>query len=528
MTDVADRERLASSDVAGRGHVPDDRAEAAHADILAAAPIPARWLLALGVVVALVAAVGIPLRADDVSRTTADEPQYLLSALSLWEDGDLDIDDELAERAYEPFHEVTLPTQTRPLDDGRQVSPHDPLLPVVLAVPMGVGGWVAAKATLAVLAGVLAALTAWVANRRFAVGPGVAVAVVAALAVVPPLTTYGTQVYPELPAAVVVVAVVAAVTRPRLTTGAVAGALVGCTALPWLAVKYVPVVAALAAVLAWRLVGDRRWGALGVAGATAVVAAASFGAVHQLVYEGWTAYAAGDHFVDGELTVVGSSPAWSGRSVRLVALLVDARFGLAAWAPAWLLAVPALAAVVRRRPVGWAALALPLAAAWANATWVALTMSGWWWPGRQVVVVLPLAVIALAWWVDRLIGSRAGRRVGAAMAVATAWGLITWGWLVAEVLGRQRDLIIDFHQTSAPTYRLWADALPDLQSPGGAAGLLVGTWVLILGVLAAVGWRTAPAARSGRDRTGTTSPHEANELRPAPAGPIPEEGPCTT
>ena len=63
----------------------------------------------------------------------------------------------------------TLPVQTEVLDGGRQVSPHDPLLPLLLAAPMGLGGWLAAKLALAVLAGGVAALTVWVAVRRFGV-----------------------------------------------------------------------------------------------------------------------------------------------------------------------------------------------------------------------------------------------------------------------------------------------------------------------------------------------------------------------
>ena len=112
-------------------------------------------------------------------------------------------------------------------------------------------------------------------------------------------------------------------------------------------------------------------------------------------------YAAGDHFVGGELSVVGTEPDYLGRSRQLLGLLVDRGFGLAAWQPAWLLAVPAVAALARRRPPGWGALALPLAAGWLVATFVALTMQGWWFAGRQVVVVLPLAALAVAWWTGR-------------------------------------------------------------------------------------------------------------------------------
>ena len=176
---------------------------------------PVGVAVAVGVVVAAWAAIAIPARATVGARTTADEPQYLLSALSLAQDGDLRIDDELAARAYLPFHEVDLPAQTVVRDDGSQVSPHDPLLPVILAVPMRLGGWAAAKGTLAVLAGALAALLVWTAHRRFAVPLGTAALTVLAFGVAAPLSAYGTQVYPELPAALAVTAAIAAVTGRR-------------------------------------------------------------------------------------------------------------------------------------------------------------------------------------------------------------------------------------------------------------------------------------------------------------------------
>jgi hypothetical protein len=60
---------------------------------------------------------------------------------------------------------------------------------------------------------------------------------------------------------------------------------------------------------------------------------------------------------------------------------------------------------------------VPLLAGWATATWVALTMHGFWWPGRQLVVVLPLAVLVILVWL-----ARAGRAV-----VVTAAGLAAAG-----------------------------------------------------------------------------------------------------
>jgi hypothetical protein len=365
----------------------------------------------VGVVAFLVAAAGIWVPATHTTETTADEPQYLLTAISLATDGDLDIADELAGGRWRAFHAVDLPEQTAPLAGGRRLSPHDPLLPLLLAGPVAAGGWVGAKLAMAALAGVLAALLLWTAVRRLGVPLAAATLAAGVFACSPPLAVYGSQVYPELPAALAVLAAVAALTTPAAPGGlaarptlVVGGAVV---ALPWLGVKYAPVAAAVALVAGWRLArAGRGRRALALAGSLAA-AGIVFLVLHRWWYGGWTPYAAGDHFVAGELSVVGAEPDYLGRSRRLLGLLVDRGFGLAAWQPAWLLAVPALAALVRRRPAGWAALAAPLAAGWLVATFVALTMHGWWFAGRQVVVVLPLA--ALAVWAVAAARGRQGR-----------------------------------------------------------------------------------------------------------------------
>ncbi|HEX4868865.1 MAG TPA: hypothetical protein VFV32_14740 [Acidimicrobiales bacterium] len=445
-------------------------------------------MLVVGAVTALWSGVAVGARATHGARTTADEPQYLLSALSLWEDHDLDITDELADGRYRDFHEVALPVQTEAVD-GRLLSPHDPLLPALLAVPVGLAGWVGAKVALSLLAGALAALLVWTAVARLAVSVQAAAAVVLAFAVAAPLSAYGTQVYPELPAALAVTIAIAAVTgrldrRGRWVLGA------AVVALPWLGVKYVAVAAALAGVGVWSLVrrGGRR--PAGTWLATLALAGVAFLVVHRAWYGGWTVYAAGDHFVGGELTVMGTSPDVLGRSSRLVGLLLDRGFGLAAWAPAYLLVVPALAALTRRRPAGALALAAPLAAGWATATWAALTMHGWWWPGRQVVVVVPCLVLAVAWWADRTATRRATHLVAALGAVGAA----LWMWLVVEVLRGQRTLVFSFESTTDPIYRAWRAVLPDYHHPTAATWLLQAAWLLALAALARWGWRRAELA----------------------------------
>jgi hypothetical protein len=449
------------------------------------APGRERALLALvWLLVTVVCALGAPAPAAYLERVTADEPQYLLSAISLAEDRDLNLADELAQGRWRAFSAVQPPEQTRLLPNGERLSPHNPLLPFLLAVPVALGGWLGAKLFLAALAGALAALLVWIALRRFGVAPFAATAVTVVCCCSPPLAIYGTQVYPELPAALATAAALAALTgRLRGRGCALLGAAV--VVLPWLGTKYAPVAAVLAALGCLRLARDRNWRPLGWLVAGLGLAGVVYALVHLRVYGGLTPYAVGDHFVGGEFSVVGTEPDYAGRSTRLLGLLTDRGFGLAAWQPLWILAVPALAVLLRRRPNGWDALAAPLAAGWLTATFVALTMHGWWWPGRQVVVVLPAAVLALAWW-----SGGARRRLALVLGVG-ALGVVAYAWLLAEALLGYRTLIFDFWETGNPIYRAWSHALPDYRALGRSTWLLHAAWLAATGLLALLAWRRA-------------------------------------
>lgn len=448
-----------------------------------------KGLSILGLIVAAWTMIGIAAHATYGARVTADEPQYLLTAISLGHDGDLDIADEIAAEAYRPFHVVDLDPQTYPLDrDGRQISPHDPLLPVMIAPAMRLGGWVAAKATLAVLAAILAMLTAWTAVRRFDVRQGIALPVVGAFACTAPLATYATQIYPEIPAALAVMVAVAALTGQLDRRGGTIFVL-ALIALPWLSIKYALVAAALFALGCWKLRHHRHALAL-VTGALAI-AGAAYLAAHRAIYGGWTAYATGDYFSEtGELAVVGTQPNYVGRSRRLVGLLIDDGFGIGAWMIGWLILPFALGFLLRRRPPGWEMLVAPLWAGWFTATFVALTMHGWWWPGRQLVVVLPLGVVVIALAVDA--SNPALRRV---VMLAAVLGVTTWLWTTIEAITRRHVLVVDFDETSNPWMRLWRLALPNGRDLAVADNVLTLVWAVIMVALIVAGFHPQSGSR---------------------------------
>ncbi len=467
-----------------------------------------------------VAALGISIRAADVGAAAVDEPQYLLTATSLWEDGDLDISDERAQGRADDFYNGRLPVQTSVLEGGVRISPHDPLLPLLLAPAVGLGSWVGAKVMLSVMAGLLAGMLAWVLGTRWNVSPLLAGTVAAVTGLSTPLAVYGNQVYPELPAALVVVVAVAAIVPARTigqatTMGrspqpwparswSTARALVlilAITALPWLAIKYVLVAAALALVALLRMRGTNPRMAMLVTGALAVSGAIWLGA-HRVLYGGWTAYSTGDHFEgSGEFGAVGFAPDYLGRSVRMIGLLVDRDYGLAAWQPAWLLVIPALGllwgahrsrSTEQRRtwPVmtsDLAVLTLPLVAGWFTAVFVALTMHGFWWPGRQLVIVLPLAAMLIAIALSR--PDLPARSVTLIVAGGlAAIGLAVQGWVL--LAGNSGDLTWVGAPNLVPPapLELLRAALPDYRELGPRAWTLHAVWVCLALFLLIGGW----------------------------------------
>jgi hypothetical protein len=414
-------------------------------------------------------------------RTAADEPQYLLTAISLYEDADLDIADELGAARWRDFHADALPRQTRPTAAGREISPHDPGLPVLLAVPVGLGGWGAAKVTLALVNGALAAVLAWTAVRRFGVRPAVATPVVLALTMAPPVAVYGAQIYPELPGALCLAGIVALPGARHRRSAAVAGVVVLATTAAWLSIKYVPVAGVAAAIALWTAGRDGARRAVGAALAAAGVLGVLYAAAHVRWYGGLTPYASGDFFADngGQLSVMGDRPNRLGRTRRLAGLLVDRDFGLAAWQPLWFAVVPGLAALAVRRPPRWLIIAAPLAAGWAMATWIAVTMHGWWFPGRHVLHALPCAVLAIAWWLDR---------VGAGRVVAWTGlviGVVSTTWLALDAGLGDVTLVFDPWATANPVLGAMQPLLPDLRVRGRGDQLRYALWCAAL-VAAAV------------------------------------------
>lgn len=272
-------------------------------------------------------------------RPRGDEPHYLVTAASWARDHDFDVRDDYAREAREHrFAGDVTPHATR-LASG-WFPFHMVGLSVWIALPLEWGGVLGARASLLAFAALLAATVfRWLSAHA---GATTAAWLTVAVTVSLPVVFGATQLYPDLPGGAVAAALAVwwLVRDERAWTVAEsAGFAVLAGALPWLHVKFLGTTAVLGgAVLsrAWRV--SRR--SVPLVALLLVAGTVSLMAFHARIYGSVVG-----HRTVRELT---TSPS---RAIEIfLGLHADQSQGLFVQQPLWLLAVPALAAWLRREP----------------------------------------------------------------------------------------------------------------------------------------------------------------------------------
>jgi hypothetical protein len=405
------------------------------------------WLVLFGLYAAT-----IDMRAFDRSSYAGDEPRFLVTARALTHRGDANVFDDYRSRTYQSFYPHRLASGGVPDRLHRTLyEPGGVGFPLLLAPAFLVGGPHSVEVMLAALAALAVAL-AYLLALRVVPDPW-ALGATLAVGVSPPLLAYGTTVYPELAAGALLVgaAILALSASEQPSRPRVFGCFTLLALLPWMSVRFVPAGLAIAAYLIVRL---RRWrhGLLALLGVEIMgFSGALFVAVNEGFYGGVTPFATlprgasatGAHTLHGYLD----------RAPRLAGLLVDRDVGLLRWAPvlalalfgAWLLwrgrrerlarAVPGYRTMAAAAGLCAATIVVQLLVA----AFLAPTISGPWFPGRQLVAVLPLSVPLVGW------GLRHAPRAGTALAALTGAASI---WLYLDV--RLGDAGLAARQPEAP------------------------------------------------------------------------------
>lgn len=421
----------------------------------------------LPLVLVLLAAYAATLGLDAApgARFTAAEARHLLTAESLVSDGDLDLRDEYATRAWADWYEGDLEPSAA-LTDGRLHEPHGVAFSLLIAPAHAVAGPTGVELFLALLLAGAIALAVPLGRRLVPdPWPGRAALVVG---LSPPALAAATTVAPAtaaaLPLAAAALLALHVREHPRLAT--VFWCALLAALLPWVALGLLaPAVVVAAALARWL----RRRGR-GLVGFTAlevvVVSAVTYVAVNDRLFGGPVPDAAR---VDGAAAATGLDDAADvvERLPRLAGVLVDRDAGLLRWAPVLVLALWAVWVLVRSRrerlalvvperrdvEVGATFLALIAAAGLPVAALAPRTLGGAWLVPPDVPALLPvlaalvafgsrhagraapvLAALTLAASAWMLIGARADDRAG----LAPPRGALPWGG-AQDVLPRVRS-----------------------------------------------------------------------------------------
>jgi hypothetical protein len=364
-----------------------------------------------------------------------DEPHYLITAKSIVDDHSPDLLDEYRTRDYRDIYPSALEPRGA-LTRGMLNEPHGVGFPLLIAPAYAVGGPVAVELFLAAIAA-LAVVLAYALALRVVPDPwAFTAALLAGLS--PPFVAYGTGVYPAMAGGAALAG--AALLALRLPGRPTRAATFGCFALlgllPWLNTPFV-VPGAVIAVFAVRALWSQGRRMLAIGGFEVLgFSLAFFGGLNDGLFGGLTPYAA--QLPGLSPTGAASATDYLERSYRLVALWIDRDYGLLRWAPLFALAFAGLWLAWRERRAGLArvipelrgeetAAALCAAVAGAqlfSAAFLAPTMFGFWFPGRNLIPVLPLLVPLVA------LGLRRAPRLG---AILGAIGVAASIWLYVDV-----------------------------------------------------------------------------------------------
>ena len=456
-------------------------------------PIPkvTAGAIAIFAILILVYVASIDIRATRGASITGDEPFYLITTQSLIEDRNLDLRRQYELHSYESFfdHPDGLWTQSSARDNGKLLSPHNPGLSIFIIPGFKFGGLIGVQIQMMAVASLTFSL-AYILLVRITGRLWISWLATITVAVTSTAFIYSTEIYPEFPAALLLI--ISLLIIPRINQSGIwqaIGLLLCLSAIVWLGVKYAPLAGLVAMWGFWRMTPSAR----GVFLVSTILSASLFVWFHLDTFGGLTPYSVNLVYAgDGTISILGDHFDFTKRLYRPLGLFVDQRFGIARWAPILLLVIPAAPLLWKIDALSRLVLTLLLVQI-LIATFVVVTMMGWWFPGRTLVTVLPLMALPLT-----ILFTQSPTWVRILLGVLSAYSFVVTALLAVSGHAREVVIAVNPFEMSSNLFQFISPIVPDYRMWDGHTWTLTFIWLSVIGILTLVFYLSAPFQRSDR------------------------------
>ena len=456
-------------------------------------PIPkvTAGAIAIFAILILVYVASIDIRATRGASITGDEPFYLITTQSLIEDRNLDLRRQYELHSYESFfdHPDGLWTQSAARDNGKLLSPHNPGLSIFIIPGFKFGGLIGVQIQMMAVASLTFSL-AYILLVRITGRLWISWLATITVAVTSTAFIYSTEIYPEFPAALLLI--ISLLIIPRINQSSIwqaIGLLLCLSAIVWLGVKYAPLAGLVAMWGFWRMTPSAR----GVFLVSTILSASLFVWFHLDTFGGLTPYSVNLVYAgDGTISILGDHFDFTRRLYRPLGLFVDQRFGIARWAPILLLVIPAAPLLWKIDSLSRLVLTLLLVQI-LIATFVVVTMMGWWFPGRTLVTVLPLMALPLT-----ILFTQSPTWVRILLGVLSAYSFVVTALLAVSGHAREVVIAVNPFEMSSNLFQFISPIVPDYRMWDGHTWTLTFIWLSVIGILTLVFYLSAPFQRSDR------------------------------